>query len=102
MLLLGLNIGLVASSIVSFWIRQSVPGILALSCGIVGGVTLFSRYKAWKTGTAKYFYDLTLDNPKTQKKLRIIDGMFWAASGYNSILFLGYVAISYGTLLIRQ
>jgi hypothetical protein len=99
--LLGLNISLVASSIVSFWIRQSVPGILAISCGIVGGVTLFSRYKIWKAGTAKYFYDLTQDNQEAQKKLRIIDTMFWAASGYNSVLFLGYVAMSYWHLLIK-
>ena len=98
MFLLGLNIGLVVSSIVSFWIRQSVPGILAISCGIVGGVTLFSRYKVWKTGTAKYFYDLTQDNQEAQKKLRIIDMMFWTASGYNSVLFLCYSAMSYWDL----
>jgi hypothetical protein len=102
LLLLGINIGLVASTLVSFWIRQSVPGFLAISCGIVGGVTFFSRYKVWKTGTAKYFYDLTQDDPKAQKKLRIIDLMFWAAAGYNLVLFLGYVAMSYWDLLIRQ
>jgi hypothetical protein len=90
--LLGLNIGLVASSMVSFWIRQSVPGILAFTCGIVGGVTIFSRYKVWKTGTAKHFYDLIRDNEKATKKLRNIDILFWVTSAYNMIVFLGYVA----------
>ncbi len=92
MLLMGLNIGLVASSIVSLWISHSVPGILAISCGTVGGVTLYSRVKVWKTGRAKYFYDLVQDNEKEIKKLRNIDSMFWAASVFNSGVFLWYVA----------
>ena len=91
MILLGLNIGLVASSIVSFWIRQSIPGILAITCGIVGGVTLFSRYKVGKTGRAKHYYDLIRDSEAATKKLRNVDRLFWVTSAYNMILFLWYV-----------
>ena len=92
MLLMGLNIGLVASSMVSLWISHSVPGILAIACGTVGGVTLYSRVKIWKTGRGKYFYDLVQDNEKAMKKLRNIDSMFWALSVFNSGVFLWYVA----------
>ena len=94
MFLLGLNIGLVASSIVSFWISQSLPRVLAITCGIVGGVTLFSRYKAWKTGTVKHFYDLIRDDEEATKKLRNLDILFWVTSGYNMVLFLWYMAKS--------
>ena len=76
MLLMGLNIGLVLSAIVSFWTRHSVPAILAISCGVVGSVTLYSRVKLWKTGMARQLYDLVGDDEKEMKKIRNFDYMF--------------------------
>lgn len=92
MLLIGFNIGLVASSIVSLWIGHSIPGILAISCGSIGGVTLYSRVKIWKTGTAKQFYALARDNEEAMKKMIRIDSLFWATSVFNSGVFLWYAA----------
>ena len=89
---MGLNIGLVASSIVSLWIGHSIPGILAISCGSIGGVTLYSRVKIWKTGTAKQFYALARDNEEAMKKMIRIDSLFWATSVFNSGVFLWFVA----------
>lgn len=91
LLLMGLNIGLVASSIVSFWITHSVPAILAISCGTVGGVTLYSRVKIWKTGTLRQFYDLVRDDEKAIKKIRNLDSMFWATALFNSGVFLWFM-----------
>jgi hypothetical protein len=92
LLLMGLNIGLVASSIVSFWIRHSVPGVLAIACGAVGGVTIYSRFKLWKTGTTKHFYELVKDDEEATKKMKYFDTMFWATAAFNSIIFLWYLA----------
>jgi hypothetical protein len=89
---MGLNIGLVASTIVSLWISYSVPGILAVSCGTVGGVTIFSRVKAWKTGTVKHLYDLVRDNEEATKKMKKFDTMFWATSAFNMGVFLWHLA----------
>jgi hypothetical protein len=91
MLLMGLNIGLVVSTVFLFWTSQSVPGILAVSCGAVGGVTLFARVKAWRTGKTRRFYDLVRDDEKATKKMRTFDAMFWATGVFN----LG-VCLSYG------
>ncbi len=88
MLLMGLNIGLVASIVFSFWISQSIPGILAVSCGAIGGVTLYARVKAWRTGKAKLFYDLVQDNEEAMKKMRAFDAMFWVTGAFNSIVCL--------------
>ena len=84
MLLMGLNIGLVLSAIVSFWIRHSVPGILAIACGAVGGVTLYSRVKFWKTGMARQLYDLVGDNEKEMKKMRNFD---YYVLGYRGVQY---------------
>lgn len=91
MILLGVNFGLVASAIVSFWISHSVSGVLAYTCGAIGGVTLYSRVKIWKKGTAKQLYDLVRDNEKAAKKMRNIDFMFWATAAFNSLVCLGYL-----------
>ncbi len=88
---MGLNIGLIASAIVSFWITHSVPGILAISCGTIGGVTLYSRIKIWRTGTLRQLYDLVQYNEKAMKKLRNMDTMFWATAVFNSGVFLWYM-----------
>lgn len=92
MLLVGLNIGLVLSSLVSFWIRQSVPGILAITCGTVGGVTLYSRVRLWKSGTAGHLYDLVGDNEKAAKNMRNFDYLFCGTGAFNTIVFLWYLA----------
>lgn len=92
MILMGLNIGLVASTIVSLWIYHSVPGILAISCGAIGGVTLFSRVKIWRTGVINQFYDLVRDNEEALKKMRTMDSLFWGTSVFNSGVFLCYLA----------
>lgn len=91
MILLGLNIGLVVSSIVSLWLYHSVTGFLAVSGGIVGGVTIYARFRLWKSGTIKDLYDLTLDHEGLLKKLKIFDTLFWAASVFNTVLFLWYL-----------
>jgi hypothetical protein len=91
LILLGLNIGLVASSMVSFWLYYSITGILAISCGIVGLVTIYSRYKIWKTGTVAQLYNLAQENEDLLKKMKMIDWMFWGTSGFNSVVFLGYL-----------
>ena len=70
---MGLNIGLVVSTVFSVWSSQSVPGILAVSCGAVGGVTLFARVKAWRTGKTRLLYDLVRDDEEATKKMRIFD-----------------------------
>ena len=88
MLLIGLNIGLVASSLVSLWISQGIPPSLAIACEAVGGVTIYSRFKTWKTGTLKYYFDLVRDNEKAAKQLKVFDSMFWATSVFNSMIFL--------------
>ena len=90
MLLMGLNIGLVVSTVFLAWSSQSVPGILAISCGAVGGVTLYSRVRAWKTGKVKHFYDLVRDNDEATKKMRIFDAMFWATGAFNSVVCLWF------------
>lgn len=92
MLLMGLNIGLVLSAIVSFGMRHSVPGVLAIACGTVGGVTLYSRVKLWKTGMAGQLYDLVGDNEKEMKKMRNFDYMFWGTGAFNTIVFLWHLA----------
>jgi hypothetical protein len=89
---MGLNIGLVLSSIVSFWTRHSIPQILAIACGVIGGVTIYSRVKTWKTGTAKHFYDLVRDNEEATKKMRNFDYTFSALGAFNLIIFLWYLA----------
>jgi hypothetical protein len=91
LILLGLNIGLVVSSIFSFLLYHSVTGLLAVSGGIVGGITLFSRFKVWKSGTLKNLYDLARDSDDSLKKLRVFDTLFWAVSVFNTILFLWYL-----------
>ena len=92
MLLMGLNIGLVLSSIVSFGIRHSIPQLLAITCGAIGGVTLYSRIKTWKTGTAKYFYNLVRDNEEATKKMRNFDYAFSALGVFNVLIFLWSLA----------
>jgi hypothetical protein len=91
MLLMGLNIGLVASTVFSVWTSHSIPGILAISCGAIGGVTIYSRIKVWKTGKAKLFYDLVRDNQEAAKKMRTFDAMFWATGVFNLVVCLSYV-----------
>ena len=85
---MGLNIGLVASTVFSVWSSHSVPVMLAVSCGAVGGVTIYSRVRTWRTGEAKRFYDLIQDNEEATKKMRTIDAMFWATGAFNSVVCL--------------
>jgi hypothetical protein len=58
MILMILNIILVVSSILSILYTNSVPGIVAIPCGIIGVITVYSRYLAWKTGAAQRGYHL--------------------------------------------
>lgn len=88
---MGLNIGLVASTIFSVWSSQSVPGILAVFCGAIGGVTVYSRAKIWKTGKAKLFYHLVRENEIAAKKMRTFDVLFWGAGLFNLAVCLWYV-----------
>lgn len=99
MLLMGLNIGLVASTVFFIWTSQSVPGLLAISCGAVGGVTLYARVKAWRTGKARRFYDLVRDNEEAIKKIKTFDAMFWSTGVFNLVVCLSYVFNGY---LINQ
>jgi hypothetical protein len=92
LLLMGLNIGLVVSTVFSVWTSQSVPGMLAISCGAVGGVTIYSRVKAWKSGKVRLFYDLVRDDEKTAKKLKVFDSLFWATGVSNLLVCLWYVS----------
>jgi hypothetical protein len=91
MLLMGLNIGLVVSTVFSVWTSQSVSGLLAISCGAVGGVTLYARVKVWRTGKAKRFYDLVRDDEEVTKKVRTFDVLFWATGVFNLVVCLSYV-----------
>jgi hypothetical protein len=91
MLLMGLNIGLVVSTVFSVWTSQSVPGLLAISCGAVGGVTLYARVKAWRTGKARRFYDLVRDDEEATKKMKTFDVLFWATGVFNLVVCLSYV-----------
>ena len=91
MLLMGLNIGLVVSTVFLVWTSQFVPGILAVSCGAVGGVTLYARVKAWRTGKVKLLYGLVRDNEEAAKKMKAFDAMFWATGAFNSVVCLWFV-----------
>ena len=95
MLLMGLNIGLVLSTVFSVWTSQSVPGILAVSCGAIGGVTLYARVKVWRTDKARRFYDLVRDNEEAAKKMKTFDAMFWATGAFNLVVCLSYVFNGY-------
>lgn len=97
MLLMGLNIGLIASTVFFVWTSQSFPGMLAISCGAVGGVTIYSRVRAWRTGKTKFFYDLVQDNEEATKKMKTFDAMFWAAGAFNLVACLSYVLKGYLT-----
>ena len=88
---MGLNIGLVAATLFSYWTSQTVPDILAISCGAIGGVTVYSRVKIWKTGKAKLFYDLVQDNEEAAKKMKTFDAMFWSIGVFNLVVCLSYV-----------
>jgi hypothetical protein len=92
---MGLNIGLVASTIFFVWAGQSVPGILAVSCGAIGGVTVYSRVKIGKTGKAEQFYALVRDNEAAAKKVRTFDVLFWATGVFNLVVCLLYVFKGY-------
>ncbi len=95
MLLMGLNIGLVAATVFSVLTAQSIPLILAISCGAIGGVTVYSRIKIWKTGKTKLFYDLVRDNEEAAKKMRTFDALFWATGVFNLIVCLAYALKAY-------
>ena len=88
---MGLNIGLVVSTVFSVWTSQSIPGILAVSCGAVGGVTIYSRIRIWRTGKVKLLYDLVRDNEVAAKKMKTFDALFWAAGVFNLVVCLSYV-----------
>ncbi|RPH89028.1 MAG: hypothetical protein EHM75_02995 [Desulfobacteraceae bacterium] len=94
---MGLNIGLVAATVFSVLTAQSVPLILAISCGAIGGVTVYSRIKIWKTGKTKLLYDLVRDNEEAAKKMRAFDALFWATGVFNLIVCLAYALKSYLT-----
>jgi hypothetical protein len=91
MLFLILNFILVASSILSVWIIRDVSGVIAIPCGIVGGITIYSRYQAWKTGAAQHGYSLVRDNKYATKKMSNIEAQFWATGVFNSFIFLWYI-----------
>jgi hypothetical protein len=95
MLLMGLNIGLVAATVFSVLTAQSIPLILAISCGAIGGVTVYSRIKIWKTGKTKLLYDLVRDNEEAAKKMRTFDALFWATGVFNLIVCLAYALKNY-------
>jgi hypothetical protein len=88
MLLMGLNIGLVAATIFSVLTSQSIPFVLAVSCGAIGGVTVYSRIRIWRAGKVKLFYDLVRDNEAAAKKMRTFDAGFWAIGVFNLVVCL--------------
>jgi hypothetical protein len=90
LVLMGLNIGLVASTIFFLWAIHSVPGILALSCGAIGGVTVYSRVKIWKSGVLRALYAVVENNEDAVKKLRAFDSLFWIVGISNSGVCLWY------------
>jgi hypothetical protein len=81
----------VAATLFSYWTSQTVPDILAISCGAIGGVTVYSRVKIWKTGKAKLFYELVRDNDTAAKKMKTFDAMFWSIGVFNLVVCLSYV-----------
>lgn len=91
LVLLGINIGLVASSILSLWISHSVSAVLAYTCGVIGGVTLYARVKIWKNGKIIQLYNLVRDNEKAAQKMRNTDFLFWASAGFNALVFIGFL-----------
>ncbi len=95
MLLMGLNIGLVAATIFSVLTNHSIPVALAVSCGAIGGVTVYSRIKIWKTGKVRRLYDLVRDYEEAAKKMRTFDAMFWATGVFNLLVCLAYVLKGY-------
>jgi hypothetical protein len=95
MLLMGLNIGLVAATIFSVLTSHSIPFALAVSCGAIGGVTVYSRIRIGKTGKVRLLYDQVRDNEEAAKKVRTFDALFWATGVLNLVVCLLYVLKGY-------
>ena len=88
---MGLNIGLVAATVFLVWTSQSIPVSLAISCGAVGGVTIYSRIKVWRSGKARRLYELVQDNEDAMKKMKTFDVLFWGTGMFNLVVCLSYV-----------
>lgn len=91
MILMILNIILVVSSILSILNTNSVPSVLAIPCGIIGGITVYSRYLAWKTGAAQYGYYLVKNSEITTRKMRNRELLFLLIGIFNIFIFLCYI-----------
>ena len=89
--LMLINLILVVSSILSVWIIRDVHGIIAIPCGIVGGLTIYSRVMAWKTGAAQHGYYLVSDSKYATKKMKNIEARFWGTGVFNLLVFLWYI-----------
>ena len=95
MLLMGLNIGLVAATIFSVLTSHAIPLALAVSCGAIGGVTVYSRIKIWRNGKVRLLYHLVRDNEEAAKKMKTFDVLFWATGVFNLVVCLSYVLKGY-------
>ena len=91
MILAGLNILLLISAIITAWITYGAPpGILAIPCGIIGGIVIYGRYSAWKMGITQHAFELAGEDKNLMNSIKNREALLWATGIINVIIFIWY------------